>query len=53
MGLSSSEEGEDLEEKEAIALQDKMAAILTDSDFQSLIPHESTEGVMVSQYTYP
>lgn len=36
LGLSSSDEAEEFEEKEAIELQDKMAAALSESDFLSV-----------------
>ena len=48
----SNDEGDDLEENEAISLQDKMSATLTDADFQYLIPRESTEELMVGENTH-
>ena len=36
VGLSSSDEAEELEEKEAIEMQEKMAAALSESDFLSV-----------------
>lgn len=44
----SSEEGDELEETEALALQEKMAATLTDADFQTLSSLEPVEGLRVS-----